>query len=196
MVVVIIVKFALKDGIDKIIYLLFLRIITIFVKKIMNKTLLPPITLDNALEAYKNADENGKKLLENLHGKEIFIPTDIRQKVRSFEDICKMAGRSPIFFDIDQYAPQDGKSRNAYDKLVLIARVLNEGWKPNYYNTSEHRYYPFFNYNVDTGSFLYSNYFYNSKTTYVDSRLVFKSPELAEFAGKLFINIYNEYLKY
>ena len=162
----------------------------------MNKT-LPPITLNNALDAYRNADASGKRLLENLHGKQVFLSAmNIKERVKSFQDICDIASVDVEDFQLPYNASEEEISDNAYDKLKLIIRVLNEGWKPNYRDTNEYKYYPYFRYNANTGAFVYYYYLYNDSTTAVGSRLVFKSQELAIFAGELFIEIYNEYLKY
>lgn len=160
-----------------------------------NSSTLPPITLANALEAYRNADSNGKKLLENLHGKQVFQSCKpIMERVTSFNDICEIAGENPNDYTLPRNASDEEISDMAYDKIKLIVKVLNEGWKPNWRDENEYKYYPYFRFDKNAGRFSYSDYDYGIVYSFVGSRLVFKSQKLAEFAGKLFIDIYNDYM--
>lgn len=156
---------------------------------------LPPISLANALEAYKNADANGKKLLENLHGRNVFVSRlPIMERVRNFNDICEIAGVNPNDYTLPRNASDDEISDMAYDKIKLIVKTLNEGWKPNWRDENEYKYYPYFRFDKSAGRFSYYAYHCHAVGSDVGSRLVFKSQKLAEFAGKLFIEIYNEYM--
>ena len=106
----------------------------------------------------------------------------------------------------------------AYLKLRIITYALNEGWKPQY-TKGEIRWY--FWYDIITkeqyyklsaeeksrvvgrGGYnagavcglVYANAYFASSCshTYDSSRLAFKSNELAEYAGKQFVEIYEEY---
>lgn len=165
---------------------------------------LPPILLANALEAYKNADANGKKLLENLHGRNVFVSClPIMERVRNFNDICEIAGVNPNDYtlprnasdeEISDMAYDEEISDMAYDKIKLIVKTLNEGWKPNWRDENEYKYYPYFRFDKSAGRFSDSVSDDYTVGSFVSSRLVFKSQKLAEFAGKLFIEIYNDYM--
>lgn len=162
----------------------------------MTKT-LPPITLENALKAYRKADAVGRALLEDLHGKETFrAALNIMERVASFQDICDISGVMSCTFELPRNASRKQIRKNAGDMLELIIEVLNEGWEPDYSNSNEQKWYPYFEYNKRTGRFSYSGYVYDNVYSFVGSRLVFKNRALAEFAGKLFIDIYNDYMLY
>ena len=112
---------------------------------------LPPITLANALAAYKNADANGKKLLENLHGKKPFTECmSIMERVSNFNDICEIGGGNPNDYILSRArdAREGEISDLAYEKIKLIVKTLNEGWKPNWVNDREYKYCPHFKYNL------------------------------------------------
>lgn len=118
------------------------------------------IQTNNVLNAYKNASNEQKELLENLFGKDMFKPKDIRERVKTFEDACEVLGISPVLnchnlcicekheetsemhehFSFRQ--PLD-EHAIAYLKLCVIAEALNEGWKPVFDGESS-RYYPWF----------------------------------------------------
>mgnify|MGYP000928640032 CR=1 FL=1 len=122
---------------------------------------------------------------------------EITEKVKSFEDACSIEGIDPVKAvpfqnpeDIDQ------KSINAYAKLIIINRVLNEGWVPNF-DDNKWKYYPwFYMRSVAAGGpgFSYDGCIYDYSYSTVGARLVFKSEELAEYAGKQFRDIYEDYM--
>ena len=57
---------------------------------------------ENVLNAYKNANYEEKNLLEQLFGKEIFKPTDVRERIKTFEEaLDELELRSA---DGDEYA--------------------------------------------------------------------------------------------
>jgi len=146
----------------------------------------PKVTIENLKKAYIESCSDVKKVLENLYGKEVFESGEIK----TFEDACKALG-------IDNYKelPDDEKSVNAYRKLIIIIRALNEGWQPDWENSNEYKYYPWFKMKSGFG-FSVTYFVYSRTVTYagVGSRLCFKTSELAEYAGKQFENIYKDYL--
>lgn len=148
------------------------------------------INKDAAVKAHQNAKDSGKRLLEDLLGKKTFqlIVTD---RVKTFEDACAELGlQVPSFIDSDS---NDGKSIIAYQKLITIARALNEGWEPDFTNSSESKYYPWFQYKSGFG-FSFSDWSYSTTYSSVGARLCFKTKELAIYAGKQFEAIYRDYL--
>lgn len=115
----------------------------------------------------------------------------------------------------------NSKDLLAYLKLRIITYVLNEGWKPKFVE-DERRWYPrylifskeYYNnlseeeknksrvirrrggYNANAYFTLVSasaNYSSSDLYTFYGSRLFFKSKELAEYAGKQFIEIYEDW---
>lgn len=109
------------------------------------------IGVENAMNAYKGADENGKKMLEALFGKETFVPKNIMERVKTFEDACNALGEDPLvlLYDVFQNEIATTESHNgdkdvmAYLKLRIIVAALNEGWEPKF-TEDEYRYYPWY----------------------------------------------------
>ena len=114
-----------------------------------------------------------------------------------------------------------GEDLLAYIKLSIICEALNEGWHPQY-TQNERRWYPYYEfltneeieemteeeksrvvgracYNAHAnGGLVYSsanNVSSNSNTSH-GSRLAFKNEELAEYAGKTFIDIYKDFVMF
>ena len=70
----------------------------------------------------------------------------ITERVKTFEDACKELGEDHKLvqqFKAIQEAIAEDKEATAYFKLGIITAALNEGWKPDFTNNEEYRYYPY-----------------------------------------------------
>lgn len=180
------------------------------------------IQKENVLNAYNQASEEQKALLENMFGKEMFQPKDIKERVKTFEDACNELGEENVLVQAYRTAEfntsgnqKDVSDIFAYLKLRIIVAALNEGWRPTF-NEDEYRYYPWFNiytkaeyeeldedkmkdFRVVGRSFGGLGFAGSHSTTsysssYGGSRLAFKTKELAEYCGKQFIEIWADFL--
>ena len=99
------------------------------------------------MNAYKQASEEQKALLENMFGKDVFQPKNIMERVKTFEDACEVLGEDhqyvKAYREWMRISYADCKDITAYLKLRIIAAVLNDGWKPTN-SDGECRYYPWF----------------------------------------------------
>lgn len=121
----------------------------------------------------------------------------------------------------EQNPPMDETAKDliAYLKLRIICAALNEGWEPTFAN-EEYRWYPWFvvytkeeldrmseeklrrvvgrsnDYAHASGGLVYALAYHASSHSYSvsGSRLAFKSEELADYAGKQFIEIYADFV--
>ena len=178
------------------------------------------ISAENALAAYNNTDANGRELLEHLFGKEIFAQ-DIKDRVKTFTDALRVLGTPEELISDDFFKEQEklGEDVVAMLKLRVIAEALNEGWEPKF-EKGEYRYYPWFYlytkeeyYELDDeqkghcilrsggssdadGGVAYGFTVYASSYTYsyCGSRLAFRTCELAVYAGRQFIDIWEKFL--
>ena len=141
------------------------------------------IKKDNAVKAYYGADPKGKELLENLLGKSN-LSIKMTDMVKNFDDVLTISGFTK--FDRMCWETDD---EYAFRQLKLIAAVLNEGWLPDWNNSSQYKYYPYF----DMRNSFSLCYVLCSGFSDVPSRLCFKSEELALFAAKTFLEIYKNY---
>ncbi len=155
------------------------------------------ITPTNAQAAYNNADAAGKALLENLLGKEIFIPKDIKEHIKSFDDVLNALDEQSRT-NLGTFLAYNGVndilvSSKAHAMLVAVAKVLNEGWQPDWENSSQYKYIPWFKHKPGFGlSFDVVVSWITGST--VGSRLCYKSEELAEYAATQFADLYNDFL--
>ena len=105
------------------------------------------IQKENVLNAYKSGNLEQKTFLENLFGKDIFQPKNIKERVKTFEDACgELGNEHPFVKSYEKYVnTASGEEADviAYLKLRIITAALNEGWEPTF-DKDEHRYYPWF----------------------------------------------------
>ena len=176
------------------------------------------IKKEYVLNAYKQATEEQKTLLENMFGKDMFKPKNIIERVKTFEDACAILGENHTlvkeYLGVVYNNIVITKNLIAYLKLRIICESLNEGWKPKF-DGEEYRYYPQFciytkkeyekldddekkEYRVvvrpHDNAYSDTVAFCSSRIVLSSSRLVFKTRELAEYCEKQFIDIWSDYL--
>ena len=122
----------------------------------------------------------------------------ITERVKSYEDACReleIFDQSPSWFSFNYLSSHEINTR----KLEIIITALNEGWKPDWNNFHEYKYFPYFSiekyggdckgagaglgYCDTAGGAGYS-------ATDVGSRLCFKTSDLAKYAGEQFKDFY------
>lgn len=117
----------------------------------------------------------------------------ITDRIKTWEDACEMKGIDPI--DSLPFPEPDNDFEEAINgtfQMFIIVDLLCEGWKPNYTNGNQYKYYPYFKY-TDSG-FGFSFSIFEFEYSFVGARLVFPTRELAEYSGKQFKDIYNKFL--
>jgi hypothetical protein len=119
----------------------------------------------------------------------------ITEKVKSFEDACQILGIESNIPQVEMLPENHQKAIIAHYKLVIIAQALNEGWKPNWDDDDEYKYYPWFDMEgSSSGSGFSCDGFVDwGSLSDVGSRLCFKSRELARYIGETFVDLYREY---
>ena len=113
--------------------------------------------------------------------------------IKTYKEACKKLGLDPNNLpDVSTLPEKDQKSIIAYYALTKIAEALNDGWKPNWNDSNEYKYYPYFD--MRSGSFDGAVCDIWRSDSSVGSRLCFKNLELAEYSWKQFEFIYKELL--
>lgn len=151
------------------------------------------LTVDkkNALRAWNEADNKGKKLLENLYGKVTFENQNVMDRIKTFEDARDETGR-PDVPDFSMLPKDMRKHFEALYKMIVIVEALNEGWKPNWDDDDECKYYPWFIMSPSAFAFCDSDYDNSIADAGSGSRLRLRTSELAEYAAKQFIDIWKD----
>ena len=116
------------------------------------------------------------------------------KSIKTFEDACKKTGIETTEPEIKAAHIEPVKAMIAYYKLVIIFMAINNGWKPDWSDHNQWKYYPWF-YVLSSGfGFGDSSYDCASSAATVGSRLCFESEEKADYAGEQFTAIYEEFL--
>ncbi len=148
-----------------------------------------------AMKIYGGTNTDGKKAIIELLGDK-FISGKITDRIKTFEDACEDLGVGAADYHIStgcQVMDKDKVSIQAYSKLIIIARALNEGWTPDWKDSGQIKYVPYFILKPGVG-FSYDDCDDWRTVTTVGSRLCYKSHELAEYAATQFQSLYNEFL--
>lgn len=120
-------------------------------------------------------------------------------RVESYEEACERVGVEPLTEERIK-ALELRPDEVARKKLEVIAAALNDGWSPDWNDTNQYKYYPYFyieprKNGANAGlSFAYTNDAASSSGAYVGSRLCFNDPETARYAGKQFTELYEQLL--
>ena len=146
-------------------------------------------------------------------------PQNVMERVKTFKDACNELGIEHDKWVQDKKDLGLEADVIAYLKLRIIAAALNEGWKPQF-TTDEYRYFPWFYlytqseidemseeeksrvvfrsvYNASAGGGVACADTYSDSSnavTSIGSRLAFKTRELAEYAGRQFVEIWADYV--
>lgn len=127
------------------------------------------------------------------------VDDDVTKRIKTLEDACNELGeKHPLVtqYRLSVAAAYIGDPMTedfiAFLKLRIIAAALNEGWEPTF-EKDEKRWYPWFTVKQDSLVYAYANNAGSISYTSGGVRLVFKSKELAEYAGKQFTDIYKDF---
>lgn len=143
-------------------------------------------------------DEGNGSIFDYFYKEEDY--EEITDRVKTYEDACKVLGVEPIN---EQNAKAQGfrSDEIARRKLETIAAALNEGWKPDWNNTDQYKYYPYFYIQENAKgkgsaglSYAYSDYTATSTYAYIGSRLCFYASRLARYASNQFTDLYEQIL--
>lgn len=144
---------------------------------------------NNAITAWSKTDGKGKELLEDLYGKDVFKNIDITDRIKTFEDAWQETGRPkvPDFSNI----PEDlkGYFEKVYE-MIVITEALNEGWTPNWDDSNEQKWIPYFIMSPSSFAFFGSICVTSVAFAGCCSRLCFKTEALANYAAKQFLEIW------
>lgn len=143
-------------------------------------------------------DEGNGSIFDYFYKEEDY--EEITDRVKTYEDACKVLGVEPIN---EQNAKAQGfrSDEIARRKLETIAAALNEGWKPDWNNTDQYKYYPYFYIQENAKGKGSAGLSYASTSNaashtyaYIGSRLCFYASRLARYASNQFTDLYEQIL--
>lgn len=143
-------------------------------------------------------DEGNGSIFDYFYKEEDY--EEITDRVKTYEDACKVLGVEPIN---EQNAKAQGfrSDEIARRKLETIAAALNEGWKPDWNNTDQYKYYPYFYIQENAKgkgsaglSYAATHYAAAITAASIGSRLCFYASRLARYASNQFTDLYEQIL--
>lgn len=143
-------------------------------------------------------DEGNGSIFDYFYKEEDY--EEITDRVKTYEDACKVLGVEPIN---EQNAKAQGfrSDEIARRKLETIAAALNEGWKPDWNNTDQYKYYPYFYIQENakgkgSAGLSYAGTGNAATSAYasIGSRLCFYASRLARYASNQFTDLYEQIL--
>lgn len=120
-------------------------------------------------------------------------------RVKSYEEACERVGVEPLTEERIK-ALELRPDEVARKKLEVITAALNEGWSPDWNNTNEYKYYPYFfieprKHGAAAGlSYANTSNAASATDATFGSRLCFHDHETARYAGKTFTELYEQLL--
>ena len=123
---------------------------------------------------YAASDKKQLKVLKKFFVKE----ENIIDRVNSYEDACKVLNTTPVI------------NIASFEKISLIIKALNEGWKPDFNNSNQNKYYNYFRFEGTVFSYFDASFNYGNMT--VPSALYLKSYELAKHCKEIAFDAYRD----
>lgn len=147
----------------------------------------------NAKKWYKDATPEFKAMLEDTFKKE-FFSDKITDRIKTYEDACHELGES-MLNELSGYINGLTLDEICYRQLKMITEALNEGWTPDWSDGDQPKYFPYFYTGSSSGFASEStDCYYSRPVAGCGSRLCFKTRELAEYAGRQFVDLYKGFM--
>lgn len=116
-------------------------------------------------------------------------PKKVTERIKTVGDVLADHGLTQQDLQCIGLSPDE----IAYRIIKMLVKSLNEGWVPDWSNSKEVKYYPWFEMGGSSG-FRFDGCDSWGSASGVGSRLCFKSRELAEYAGKQFTDVYKQFM--
>lgn len=149
------------------------------------------ITKENALKAYSAGCNDVKSVLKNLLGARVFEVEKITDRIKTLDDVFAAAGTTSTAFYETCKRNELAQDEVGYRLAKLVTLVLNEGWEPDWDNSSQRKWRLWFYLNQP--GFRLNAALFVLAISSVGSRLCFKSEELALYAANTFLDVYKQF---
>lgn len=143
---------------------------------------------ESAKRIFKESPEWLKTELIEEFGDECFKENSFKE-IKTVEDACQA-------IELTQKSLLNSELTSDeinYRRLKVVAKAINQGWEPDWNNTNQRKWWPYFNMSSGFG-FSYSFCGYANTPAYVGSRLCFETEEKSNYAGTQFLELYKEFL--
>jgi hypothetical protein len=147
----------------------------------------------NAIKIYEEQNESGKLLLQRIFGKAAFKAKGKGgiENINSMEDVRLYHGIEPqesiIKIQVPECLDRHMQAIIMYAEALLIAEAINDGWIPDWNNSNQPKFSPWFEMR-DTPGFGFSgtHCFFTFTLTGTGSRLCFQTETKTKHFGMKF----------
>lgn len=148
---------------------------------------------DTARTLYPTSSKEFKIILEETFGKK-FFSLKLTDTVKTLDDVYTRLNRlKPILSDY-YFLPEEKQERALNTQYIDdIAELFNEGWKPDFKDKNQYKYYNWFE--RKSSGWVFDFYYCRSDYSSVGSGFYFKNSELATYCGNQFLDIYSKVLE-
>ncbi len=145
------------------------------------------ITKQEALKKLELLEKETLELRKIIEKKEELIA-----RITTIEQVYAELGKKMLTINDFSFLPVYNRVKALnFQHIQAIAELFNEGWKPDWNNNNEYKYYPYFQF----GSGGWSFYFYRNYCCCAGGVPAFyKNEKIATYVGKTFLPIYADYL--
>ena len=152
------------------------------------------ISKKTAKKIFKDAPEYLREILISTFGADTF-KSNVIDRIKTFEDAYEEADKKTRDEFDQQINPNLSEHIVARLKLILIAKVLRGEWEPDFSNSNQEKWFPWFKFSAGSGfDFSDSSYYFVLTNPSVGSRLCFPNEELSNYFGKQFIELHRAHL--
>lgn len=118
---------------------------------------------------------------------------DLFTNIKNYSDVCRELCEPELTETTFHRIPMRYRKKVlAYSKLQQIQRLFNGEWVPNWSDSSEYKWYPYYN---STGPGLVFDGSGYRTSDFAAEVAFYKSREISDFVGRTFIDIYTELSK-
>ena len=157
---------------------------------LVNQTDDKEIEVSNDLvkDAYKAANNDQKKLLEKYF--EVNIEHKLFTKIKTYGDVCEALGEDMLNESDFKFLPKERRKKACSQaRLQQIETLFNGDWKADWKNSSQYKYYPYFN-SAGHGGLVFADAHSYYSGSFDAQAAFYKDRETAEYCGKIFIKEY------
>lgn len=151
------------------------------------------ISESTAKQLYKNGSSEIKQILEDTFDKSFFNEKLI-ETVKTIEQVYDKLDRKIPTLNDYKFLPVEKRERALNNQFIDdISELFNEGWKPNFNDTTQYKYYNWFK-KVNGGWVFFVCWRYCCIVSGLPFGFYFKDSVTAEYCGKTFLDIYSKVL--
>ena len=118
------------------------------------------------------------------------------RSIKTFKDACHKIRVTPALPTLLNGCQELMKATIAAYKLMVIFQAINDGWTPDWKNTDQAKWFPWFRVLPSGSGFSFSDAFISYGNSYVGSRLCTDTGEKCRYIAEQFEAEYKEFFLY